>query len=198
MPFNLNITLPDNVPPEAAIAISVVLGIILLLFGRPLYWAFVAIAGFFVGMALANHWLADQQPWIRILVAVAAGIVGAVLGIFVQRLAFAIGGFFAGGYLALAVTQQMNIAGDPQIWMVVGGILGAIIAALIMDWAIIVLSSLVGAAAIVNPFQAKLDAQILPAAFLILAVIGIVFQGWWMTRRVVRPAVVTTPMRPVV
>src|SRR5262245_42282049 len=108
MPFNLNIAVPDNVSPEVAIGISVVLGVVLLLFGRPLYWAFVAIAGFLVGMALANHWLADQQAWIRIIVAVAAGIIGAVLGIFIQRLAFAIGGFFAGGYLALAVTQHMN------------------------------------------------------------------------------------------
>src|SRR5262245_61394763 len=96
--------MPQNVPQislnvDAVPAIvMVVLGIIVLLFGRSLYWAFIAIAGFLLGMALANQWLADKPDWIRILAAVGGGVVGAVLGILIQRLAFAIGGFFAGGY----------------------------------------------------------------------------------------------------
>src|SRR5262245_52305707 len=125
-----------NLPPEVMTSIYVVLGIIVLLFGRTLYWAFIAIAGFLVGMALAEQWLADKEQWIRILAAVGAGAIGAVLGIFIQRLAFAIGGFFAGGYLAVTIAAQMNAPGDHNIWMIAGGVLGAIIAALVMDWAI--------------------------------------------------------------
>jgi Domain of unknown function (DUF4203) len=175
MPQNMpTLTLnADAVPP----VVLVLLGIVVLLFGRSLYWAFIAIAGFLVGMALANEWLADKSEWIRILAAVGAGLIGAVVGILVQRLAFAIGGFFAGGYLALALATRWRMGGDPHIWMIVGGVIGAIAAAMIMDWAIIVLSSLAGAAAILVPFQAKLDDKMLPVAFLVLAVIGIVFQG---------------------
>ncbi len=94
MPQNMpTLTLnADTVPP----VVLVLLGIVVLLFGRSLYWAFIAIAGFLVGMALANEWLADKSEWIRILAAVGAGLLGAVVGILVQRLAFAIGGFFAG------------------------------------------------------------------------------------------------------
>jgi hypothetical protein len=163
----------DAVPP----VVLVLLGIVVLLFGRSLYWAFIAIGGFLVGMALANEWLADKQEWVRILAALGAGLIGAILGILIQRLAFAIGGFFAGGYLALVLAARLHAGGNPHIWTLVGGIIGAIAAAILMDWAIIVLSSLAGAAAILAPFQTKLDDRMLPVAFLVLAVIGLVFQG---------------------
>src|SRR5207248_7804255 len=142
------------------VGVTVVLGIVVLLFGRTLYWAFIAIAGFLAGMALADQWLGDKEQWIRILAAVGAGVIGAVLGIFIQRLAFAIGGFFAGGYLAIAIATQMHAPGDANIWMIAGGVLGAIVAALVMDWAIIVLSALAGATAILTPFAAKLGDQL--------------------------------------
>src|SRR5262245_3236035 len=194
---NLPVQVPDNVSPEVMAGIMVVLGIVALLFGRTLYWVFIAIAGFLVGMALANEWLADKEQWIRILAAVGAGVIGAVLGIFIQRLAFAIGGFFAGGYLAIAIAAQMHAPGDQNIWMIAGGVLGAIVAALVMDWAIIVLSSLAGATAILSPFVAKLGDQLFPVLFVALTVIGIIFQGRSLIRPIA-PAAPAPPMRPAV
>ena len=117
--------------------VTVLLGLVLLFFGRKLYWAFIAIAGFLVGMELANEYLADKDQWIRIAAAVGAGLVGAIVGVFLQRLAFAIGGFFAGGYLAVRIVEHLNLQGDHHIPMIIGGVAGAIVAALVMDWAII-------------------------------------------------------------
>jgi hypothetical protein len=186
--------MPQNLPPidinAAALppVVLVILGIVVLLFGRSLYWALIAIAGFLVGMALAHEWLAAKPEWIQILAALGAGILGAIIGILVQRLAFAIAGFFAGGYFAMALAARLHAGGDPHIWLIVGGIIGAIVAALLMDWAIIVLSSLAGAVAILTPFQNKLDERMLPIAFLVLVIIGIVFQGrLLMSRRPVAP-----------
>jgi hypothetical protein len=122
--------------------------------------------------------------------------VGAVLGIFIQRLAFAIGGFFAGAYLALTIATQMHAPGEANIWWIAGGVLGAIIAALVMDWAIIVLSSLAGATAILSPFAAKLGDQLFPVLFVLLAVIGVVFQGRKLIRPIPPPAAPAPPMRP--
>jgi hypothetical protein len=156
--------------------VTVLLGIVLLFFGRKLYWAFIAIAGFLVGMELANEYLADKDQWIRIGAAVAAGVVGAIVGMFLQRLAFAIGGFFAGGYLAVRMFEHFHPQGDPHVWMIIGGVIGAIVAAFVMDWAIIFISSLAGAAAILSPFP-SLEPQMANVLFLLLACIGIVFQS---------------------
>jgi hypothetical protein len=179
----VDINLPANVPPDAIVWIVFGLGILLLLYGRSLYWAFIAIAGFLLGMQLANEYLADKDQWIRILVAIGAGILGAILGILIQRLAFAIGGFFAGSYLAVALASRLHPGGDTHIWAIIGGIIGAIVAAFLMDWAIIVLSSLAGATAILAPFQSKLDDRLHAVAFIVLAAIGIVFQSRRMSPR---------------
>jgi hypothetical protein len=169
--------------------ISLLLGILLLLYGRTLYWVFVAVAGFLVGFELGVELLAEQAEWVRLLAAVVGGILGAILGMFAQRVAFSIGGLFAGGYLGLALAHGAEIPGEPIVWLAVGAILGAIIAALVMDWAIIVLSSLAGAAAIVGTARAQFDLEATVAMLLVvaLALLGIVVQG----RRLRRVAAVS-------
>jgi len=164
--------------------LNLLLGVLLLLFGRTLYWLFVAIVGFLVGYELGAMLLVNQAESVRLLAAVVGGILGAILGMLAQRVAFAIGGLFAGGYLGLALAREAGAAGDPLIWFVIGGILGAIVAALVMDWAIIALSSLAGAAAIVGQFD--LETSIAMLLFVALTAVGIVVQG-----RRLRPAAST-------
>ncbi len=107
---------------------------------------------------------------------IGAGVLGAIIGMFLQRLAFAIGGFFAGAYVAFRIFEHFHPQGDHHIWMIVGGVIGAIIAALVMDWAIIFISAMAGAAAILSPFP-NLEPQMANVLFLLLACIGIVFQS---------------------
>lgn len=156
-------------------AIHVVLGVILLLFGRRLYWLFVAIAGFLVGVQLADAVLADQVAWIRVAAAVGIGILGALVAMLAQRVAFALCGLYAGGFLALAIAQAAGGTDNQLVWFAVGGAIGAVIAALVMDWAIIVLSSLVGAGAIVGAIGVSPTISLL--LFLVLAACGIAFQS---------------------
>ncbi|MEX0611901.1 MAG: DUF4203 domain-containing protein [Pirellulales bacterium] len=155
--------------------VNLLLGIVLLLYGRTLYWLFVALAGALVGSELAAVLLADQPESMRLLAAVLGAVLGAIVGIFAQRIAFVIGGLFAGGYLGLVLARAAGMPGDPLVWSIIGGILGAIVAALVMDWAIIALSSLAGAAAIVGQFN--LEATVAAILFVALAVIGVAFQG---------------------
>ncbi len=129
---------------------SIILGLILLVAGRKLFWLFVAIAGFLVGMEFADLIMAHQPQWLRLLVALGAGGLGAFLAMVAQRVAFAIAGFYGGAYLALMLAQAIGDGGNPMLFFVAGGVVGAVCAILAMDAAIIVLSCLIGAAAIVD------------------------------------------------
>jgi hypothetical protein len=155
--------------------VKLLMGILLLFYGRTLYWAFVAVAGFLVGFELATELLAEQPESVRVVVALLGGVLGAVLGMLAQRVAFSIAGLFAGGYLALALAHAVDIPGEPLAWFFVGAIIGAIIGALITDWAIIALSSLAGAAAIVGELELNDSMAIL--LFVALSAIGMIIQG---------------------
>src|SRR4051812_21906848 len=106
--------------------LSVIVAALLLFFGQRLYWLFVGGIGFVVGMDLATRALIGQPEWVILLAAILAGIVGAVLAIFFQRVAIGIAGFFAGGYLAQAALA--DFAGDAvgqtsTIAFIIGGVL---------------------------------------------------------------------------
>jgi hypothetical protein len=155
--------------------IRIFLGLLLLLLGRRLYWIMVGVGGLLVGMAFTEQILADRAPPVRFLVAVGAGLLGMLLAVLAQRVAFALLGFFAGGHLALLLSQSAFADATRLVWFVLGGMIGAVIAALVMDWAIIVLTSLAGAAAIVASFSMKPVAQTI--TFVVLAGMGIVIQS---------------------
>jgi len=76
-------------------------GAVLLLLGRKLFWLFVAVAGFYLSFEAARALLADQPAWLIWLVAIAAGLLGAVLAMLFQRVGFALAGFYAAAYIAL-------------------------------------------------------------------------------------------------
>jgi hypothetical protein len=155
--------------------VNLLVGILLVFYGRTLYWLFIAVAGFLMGMELATVLLPDVSEGMRLLLALLAGVAGALVGIVAQRIAFAIAGLFAGGYLGLLLARSFAAPGEPMIWFAVGAVLGSILASSVMDWAIIVLSSLVGSAAITDQFVR--DRSLATLVFLAIAVVGIVVQA---------------------
>lgn len=153
------------------------LGALVLFFGRRLYWLAIGVLGFLMGTQFAGDLLAEAQPVVQLLAAVAAGLIGALLAIVFQRIAFAIGGFFAGAYLAHGIAANVGVSSDLQvIWLALGGAVAAVIAALVMDWAIIALSSLVGAGAIVGALDVSEAVFVL--LFVVLTALGVAIQAW--------------------
>jgi Domain of unknown function (DUF4203) len=158
--------------PESIVRI--LLGCVVLLAGRNIFWLSIALVGFLVGIGLAGIWLAGQPMWLTIAVAIAAGCIGAALSMLFERVAFALAGFYAAVYLAIVLAAKLAFHVVPVGVVFAAGLLGALLAAVLMDWAIIVLSSLAGAAAIVSGVAA--DPAVEAAIFLVLVTIGVLVQ----------------------
>jgi len=154
---------------------NIVAGAVLLLLGRRLFWLFVAIAGFYLGFEVARTLAAGQPAWLLWTIAIGAGLIGAVVAMLLQRVGFALGGFYAGGYIALLAVERFAPGTIGVAAFVIGGVIGAVLAAFLMDWAIIVLSCLVGAALVVP----ALGLQPLMSALVYagLVAVGIVVQA---------------------
>jgi hypothetical protein len=155
-------------------------GILLLLFGRSLFWLFVAIAGFAAGVEATTYLFPHQTELFVLIVAVILGIIGALLAIFLQKLAIVIAGFIAGGHLAAVLGSPYLVHEGlkmPVAWVcfIVGGILGAILLYAFFNWALIILSSLYGSHLILREFLAT--HHYLPLFIILLALVGILFQA---------------------
>ncbi len=132
--------------------INLLLGLAALIFGRQLFWLFVAAAGFFLGTNLATQYLAPEPVWLALVVGLVAGALGALLAVFAQRLALGIAGFIAGGYLLVFLGSYLQLGVSTEsfdlastVVFIVGGILGAALVSIFFDVALILLSAVLGA-----------------------------------------------------
>jgi hypothetical protein len=155
----------------------ILMGLVVLLFGRKLFWVFVGYVGFIVGFYYANQMLALRPGLIVFLVALVAGIIGAVLAIFFQHIAIIVSGFLAGGYLTIHLLNVLRVNPGQLLWLlsIAGGIIGAVLLWGVFDYALIFLSSVVGAWTIVtsNLFRARMNSVV----FFILFLIGVIVQA---------------------
>lgn len=138
--------------PAMTMWAQLAVGLLLLFFGRKLFWVFVGAFGFLAGVQIAAQMARAQPEWLLLLIAVGLGIVGAVLAIVLQRVAVAVAGWFAGGWLAVRLVLALGWQGDSTLWIafLIGAILAAILVSLLFDWALIVLSALTGAVLVVE------------------------------------------------
>jgi hypothetical protein len=158
--------------------INILVGAVLLVFGRRLFWLFVGCTGFIVGFDLANNLFPGQSQLLIFLIAVGVGLLGAIAAIFLQRLVVGIAGFFAGGYfLSAAAMAALHSHQSAVQWIAyaIGGILGAILTMVLLDPALIILSSLAGATAISQ--NVPLSQSNKGILFVVLLVFGIIVQA---------------------
>jgi hypothetical protein len=87
---------------------AILVGGALLLFGRQLFWLFVGGTGFAAGMALAADAFQGPQEWVVLTIAILAGLIGALLATFLQRVAVGADRFLAGGYVLLNVASELG------------------------------------------------------------------------------------------
>jgi|ERR1039457_1093451 Domain of unknown function (DUF4203) len=167
-------TLPTNLSVPI---IGVIVGTVILLFGRKLFWLFVAALGFAVGVEIAAYFMHDPPVWMTLVIALGLGILGALLAIMLQKLAIAVAGFVAGGRLASALLAAffVDYSHYRGITFVIGGIVGALLLLALFDWVLILLSSVEGAHLIGSGIVLPQSGAVI--LFCALVVIGLVVQG---------------------
>ncbi len=175
--------------------INLVLGVVLLTTGKKLYWLFVAAIGFIVGLTLATRYVQLNPPWLIYLVALGAGVVGAVLATFLQHIAIALVGFIVGGYGAYYLCSLLGKNAEPYNWMVfiIGGIIGLFLVAGVFNWALYILSAWAGATLITESIG--LQPQLGLILFFVLFILGMIIQAG-LFREVKKQPVQPTPQPP--
>jgi len=149
-------------------------GVVLLVLGWKVFWLFVGMLGFAAGLQAAQLYFGPQPFWVLWAAGLVCGIIGAVLALFFQKLAIGIGGFVAGSTIALHLTLMMGH--DPgALVALIGGVGGVVALYLLFDWALIILSSLVGTSFIIEALGRH--APYAPALSAVLVAAGIIFQA---------------------
>ena len=161
------------------------IGILLLAFGRRLFWFFVGAVGFVSGFELARQLFAQQPYAVSWGIGLLCGLAGILLAFIFQRLAVGLGGFAAGGFIAAYLAAALGLETVPigGVWFV-GGVIGAVLMYLTFDWTLIFLSSFAGASLIVGPIHWSPLSKALLYGMLI--VLGAGFQVLWMKTSFIR------------
>ena len=160
--------------------LALVAGLLLLFFGRRLFWLAAALIAFlFVWQFLEN--LFGPGP-ISLLVAGVVGIVFAWLAVKFIKIATYIIGFLAG---AVALPFLVGIFGFDISWFIlalIGGVIGVIIVAVAFDWGLILITAWAGASAVSFALQnwMTVSETFDTVIFFGLLIVGI---GWQASRR---------------
>ena len=151
---------------------QILTGISMLFFGRKFFWLFVAGLGFISAVTWASRAFARESDIIVLFIALAAGVIGALIAMFVRWLGIGLAGFVGGGYLVFSILAlfDLNLGVFSWVFYLIGGILGAILFAVFFDWTLIILSSLSGAVILTQSF-------FLPRAWNIFLIAGLFIVG---------------------
>lgn len=157
--------------------LDLVLGAILLVAGRRLFWLLVGTIGFVIGVMLAARFFHGTELTM-IIAGLVLGVIFALLAIFLESLAIGIAGFLGGGYVLLSIAGMLSLDhGGLTSWVIfaVGGVIGVILVAMLFKWALITISSLAGASMVITAFG--MTAATAGLVFLGLVIAGVLIQG---------------------
>src|SRR5262245_42390771 len=82
------IAAPTSFPPmhSSVTIIGVLIGVVILFFGRKLFWLCVAAVGFAVGVEIAPLLVNESSSLLALLIALIFGVLGALLALSFKRL----------------------------------------------------------------------------------------------------------------
>jgi hypothetical protein len=156
----------------------IIVGALLVVFGRRLFWFFVAASGFAAGVAAAN--LVGVGPEsVSLIIGVAVGLIGALAATFFQKVAIVLAGLLAGAVIAFRVAAELGIVSGTGLglFVIAGSAAGVILMTIVFDAALIGLSALAGASLVVEGL--RLRGSTSRPVFVVLFLVGIAVQSAW-------------------
>jgi hypothetical protein len=137
-----------------------VIGGILLFLGRELNFLFAAAMAAFIGLRLTPLLPPQWHGWADYAFMAVLAVVAAVITLLNERVGYFLSGFLAGGYF-LVEYYEPGVLTLPLIPFLVGGMIGSIIIGIFTEWALMIVSCLIGAYYVTNLFRLSSTAEIL-------------------------------------
>ncbi len=152
---------------------DIILGAVLLFYGRKVFWLFVGVLGFQSGLTFF-HRVVHLPGELGLILAIAIGIVAALLAVFLKKIAIGLAGLLAGASLASALAAKLP-AEFSWILTLIGAVLGVVVLMALFDWALIILSALIGAGMVLEASASPVPGATL--IFILLVIFGIGIQA---------------------
>lgn len=154
-----------------------VIGIMILFIGRKLFWLFVGSIGLLAGLTYAEMFLGPRDDIVILGVALLIGVLFATCAFLLKQIAVGLSGFLVGAYLTLHLVKTMGFGETQFVWLIclVGGILGIVLLTFLFDWAVILLSSLLGSVLVIQ--SVAIEPDIIPWAFFGMIILGCAAQA---------------------
>ena len=144
-----------------------VIGAILLFLGRELNFLFAAAMAILWGFRLAPL-LPDAWPsWGLWAFVITLALVAAIIAMTNERIGYFLSGFLAGSFFLVEYFAP-GVATVPWLLFFIGGVIGTLILGLLTEWAMILVSSTIGAAYVLGLFRVNPTAEILIGAGLFI------------------------------
>ncbi len=151
---------------------DIILGATLLFYGRKVFWLFVGVLGFQSGLTLFTDTFHTPGE-LGMVLAIAVGLIAALLAVFLKKIAIGLAGLLAGASLASILAAKLP-AEFSWIVILVGAILGVVVLMALFDRALIILSALVGAGMILEASASPMPGATL--IFILLVIVGVGIQ----------------------
>jgi hypothetical protein len=139
-----------------------IIGFILLFLGRELNFIFAGAMAGLIAYRMTPLLPPQWPAWGHYAFLVGVAAIAAAIPIIHERAGYVISGFLAGGYL-LVDYYAPGVLTLPIAPFFVGGVIGGVILGVFTEWALIILSSLIGALYATSLFRLSYTAQTLVA-----------------------------------
>jgi hypothetical protein len=150
-----------------------IIGGIFLFLGRELNFLFAAAMAAFIGLRLTPFLPFQWPQWSDYALMIGLALIAAAITIANERVGYFLSGFLVGSSFLVEVYEP-GVLTLPLLPFLVGGAIGSLVIGIFTEWALVVISCLVGSYLLTNLFMLSSSAELLVGAGLFI--IGAVTQ----------------------